>query len=119
LETSIMHTPDVPTGWPTEPDYVPAYRSSDSPAAWQRDAREAERYAQPQQVVVHHHYAAPARRGPDVGQVLGWVGVGGIVIAALLAVAMTAIALGLAALALAILAIIVRGLWRDIISDKK
>ncbi|WP_157596866.1 hypothetical protein [Streptacidiphilus rugosus] len=57
---------------------------------------------QPQHVVVDHYYSAPARRGPDVRQVLGWTAVGGIVTAALLAVATVAVALGLAALALAL-----------------
>jgi hypothetical protein len=75
----------VPTGWPVEPEYVPAYRS-DSPAAWQRDAREAERYAQPQQpIVINHYHSTPARRGPDVRRVLGWTAAGGIVTSALLA----------------------------------
>jgi hypothetical protein len=112
-----QRTPDVPIGWLVEPPFVPAQRS-DTPAAWQRDAQEAARYAQPQQVVVHHYYLTPARRGPDVRQVLGWTAVGGIVTAALLAVAMTAITLGLAALALAILGLIARGLCNDLRGTK-
>lgn len=112
MPTNQQPTPEVPTGWPTEPPYVPAPRS-DSPAAWQRDAQEAARYAQPQQqVIVHHHYAAQ-RRGPDAGQVLGWVAVGGVVTGVLLAVATVAVALGLAALAMAIMALVLRAIWRD------
>lgn len=99
-------------GWPTEPEYQPA-RRSDSPAAWARDQAEAARYAQPQQVIVHHHYAAQ-RRGPDVREVLGWTAVLGVVAGVLLAVAMAAVAIGLASLALAIMALIVRQLWRDV-----
>jgi hypothetical protein len=99
-------------GWPVEPPFVPAPRS-DSPAAWARNQAEAARYAQPQQQVVVNHYYAPARRGPDAGQVFGWVAVGGIVTAALLAVATVAIALGLAAIALAIMSLILRSVWRD------
>lgn len=106
-------TPGVLPGWPTEPPYTPAPRS-DSPAAWARDRAEAARYDAPQQVIHNHYYAGPARRGPDVRQVLAWTAVGGIVVAGLLAVAMTAIALGLAALAMAVLALVIRQLWRDL-----
>jgi hypothetical protein len=107
-----QHTPDVPTGWPTEPPYMPAQRS-DTPAAWARDAAEAARYGQqPQQVIHHHHYAAQ-RRGPDAGQIFGWVAVGGIVAGVLMALATVAIALGLAALAMAIMALVLRAIWRD------
>lgn len=117
MPTDREPTRDVLPGWPAEPEYAPA-RRSDTPAAWARDQREADRYAQPQQVIVNHYYAGPARRGPDVRQVLGWTAVGGIVTAALLAVATAAIALGLAALAMCVLALVVRGLWRDLKGGK-
>ncbi|RAG83561.1 hypothetical protein DN069_21435 [Streptacidiphilus pinicola] len=96
---------------------MPAPRS-DSPAAWQRDAQEAARYAQHPPMVVNNYYSAPARRGPDVREVLGWTAVLGVVAGVLLAVAMTAVALGLAAVALAVLAVILRGLWRDLRGGK-
>jgi hypothetical protein len=99
-------------GWPVEPPYVPAQRS-DSPAAWARDQREAARYAQQQPMVINNYYQAPARRGPDAGQVFGWVAVGGVVAGVLLAVAAVAVALGLAALAMAIMALVLRAIWRD------
>jgi hypothetical protein len=107
-----QHTPDVPTGWPTEPPYMPAQRS-DTPAAWARDAAEAARHGEPQQPIVVNNYYAAQRRGPDLGQVLGWVAVGGVVAGVLLAVATVAIALGLAAIALAIMALVLRAIWRD------
>lgn len=64
--------------------------------------------------VVHHHHAAPARRAPQPGEVLGWLGVAGAVAAVLLAVAVSAVAVALASLAITILALVLRGLWKDI-----
>ena len=112
MPTNQQPTPEVPTGWPTEPPFVPAPRI-DSPAAWARDAQEAARYAQPMQQVVVNHYYAAQRRAPDAGQVFGWVAVGGVVAGVLLAVAAVAVALGLAALAMAVLALVVRAIWKD------
>jgi hypothetical protein len=100
-------------GWPTEPVYEPpawlAHRS-DSPAAWQRDAQEAARYAQPQQVIVNHYHAP--KRSMSPGDVLGWVAVLGVVSGVLMALAFAAVALGLAAVAMAILAVVLKGLIR-------
>lgn len=111
-------TPNVPTGWPVEPEYV---RPAWMPAPQQQNpVQPYGGHGGQQPIIVHNHYAAPPaqRRGPDVRQVLGWTAVGGIVTAALLAVATAAIALGLAALALAIMALVLRGLWRDIQGGK-
>jgi hypothetical protein len=110
MPNSNQPTPDVPVGWPVEPPYV---RPAWMPAP--RDAPYQPYGTQQQPIVVHNHYAAPpqARRGPDLGQVAGWVAIGGVVTAALLAVAAVAVALGLAALAMAVMALVVRAIWRD------
>jgi hypothetical protein len=110
MPSNNQPTPEVPVGWPVEPEYV---RPSWMPAP--RDAPYQPYGAQQQPTIINNYYGPQqaARRGPDAGQVLGWVAVGGIVAGVLLAVATVAIALGLAALAMAIMALVLRAIWRD------
>jgi hypothetical protein len=70
----------------------------------------------PQPTVVHHHYppAAPARRGLQPSEVLGWVMVGGAVAGTLLAVAVSAVAIAIASVCIAIAVLVLRAIWRDI-----
>lgn len=80
------------------------------------DGKAIYRYPQQPAAVHHHHYppAAPARRGLQPGEVLGWLGVAGAAAAVLLAVAVSAVAIAVSAVAVAILALVLRGIWKDI-----
>lgn len=64
--------------------------------------------------VVHHHHAAPVRRGPQPGEVMGWVMVGGAVSATLVAVALSAIAIAMASVCVALAVLVLRHIWRDV-----
>jgi hypothetical protein len=67
-----------------------------------------------QHIEVHHHHQAPARRGLQPSEVLGWVMVGGAVSATLIAVALSAVAIAVAAVCVAIAVLVLRAIWRDI-----
>jgi hypothetical protein len=73
-------------------------------------------YRWPQPVEVHHHYppAAPARRGLQPGEVLGWVMVGGAVAGTLLAVAVSAVAIAIASVCVALAVLVLRAVWKDV-----
>lgn len=77
------------------------------------DGRPIWRWPQ-QHVEVHHHHAAPARRGLQPSEVLGWVMVGGAVAGMLLAVAVSAVAIAIASVCVAIAVLVLRAVWRDI-----
>lgn len=75
----------------------------------------------PQQptVQVHHHYAAPQRRGPQPSEVLGWVMVAGAVAGTLLAVAVSAVAIAIASVCVAIAVLVLRAIWKDVAAGFK
>lgn len=79
------------------------------------DGRAIYRYPQPTAVQIHHHHAAPQRRGPQPGEVFGWLGIAGAVTALLLAVAVSAVAIAIASVCVAIAVLVLRAVWRDLL----
>lgn len=83
------------------------------------DGRPIYRYPQQPTVQVHHHYAQPQRRGPQPGEVMGWVMVAGAVAGTLIAVAVSAVAIAIASVCVAIAVLVLRAVWKDVAAGFK